>query len=50
MYLWANGKCDFMQKYVIKTPGYEEVEVAVLGMYEYQKMEQEKKQEKKKES
>ena len=34
MYLWAIGKCNFLQKMVIETPNREEVEVAVLGMEE----------------
>ena len=34
MYLWARGKCNFLQKMVIETPRREEVEVAVLGMEE----------------
>ena len=34
-YLWVNGKCDFLQKMVIREPELEEVEVAVRGMYEY---------------
>ena len=34
MYLWARGKCNFLQKMVIEAPGREEIEVAVLGMEE----------------
>lgn len=35
LYLWANGKCDFLQKLVIEEPTYDEVEVAFLGAKEY---------------
>lgn len=38
LYLWANGKCDFFQKLVLKNPGYEEVELATYGLCEYMKM------------
>ena len=31
LYLWANGKCDFFQKMVLKTPSEDEIEVAFLG-------------------
>lgn len=34
-YLWANGKCNFLQKMVIREPSIEEVEVAVKGMLQY---------------
>lgn len=34
-YLWAYGKCNFLQRLVIREPGIEEVEVAVKGMWEY---------------
>ena len=37
--LWANGKCDFLQKLVVLPPTYEEVEVAVEGMKEYLRFE-----------
>lgn len=37
LYLWANGKCDFLQKLVIAEPTYEEVEVAFIGITEYLK-------------
>lgn len=39
--LWANGKCDFLQKLVLVQPTYEEVEVAVEGMKEYLRMREE---------
>ena len=38
--LWANGKCDFLQKLVVLPPTYEEVEVAVEGMKEYLRLQQ----------
>lgn len=38
LYLWANGKCDFLQKLVIKEPTYDEVEVALYGAREYLKL------------
>lgn len=38
LYLWANGKCDFLQKLVIEEPTYDEVEVALLGAKEYWKL------------
>ena len=38
--LWANGKCDFLQKLVVLQPTYEEVEVAVEGMKEYLRLQQ----------
>lgn len=38
LYLWANGKCDFLQKLVIKEPSYDEVEVSFLGGKEYLKI------------
>ncbi len=38
LYLWANGKCDFLQKLAIKEPSYDEVEVAFLGGKEYLKI------------
>lgn len=37
LYLWANKKCNFLQKLVIEEPTYEEVEVAFLGGKEYLK-------------
>lgn len=37
LYLWANNKCNFLQKLVIEEPTYEEVEVAFLGGKEYLK-------------
>lgn len=39
--LWATGKCDFLQKMVIREPGIEEIEVAVQGMFEYIKVKNE---------
>lgn len=38
LYLWANGKCYFLQKFVIEEPSYDEVEVAFLGGKEYLKI------------
>ena len=38
LYLWANGKCDFLQKFVIEEPTYDEIEVALLGVKEYLKL------------
>ena len=38
LYLWANGKCDFFQKLVLREPGYAEVELATRGLLEYMKM------------
>ena len=40
MFLWANEKCNFLQKLALKTPKRAEIEVAVLGMWEYTKMKQ----------
>lgn len=40
LYLWANGKCNFLQKCVLKNPGYDEVEVALCGFREYIKEKQ----------
>lgn len=40
LYLWANGKCNFLQKFVLKNPGYDEVEVALYGFREYIKEKQ----------
>lgn len=40
LYLWANGKCNFLQKFVIVEPTYEEVEVAFIGIKEYLKVKQ----------
>lgn len=34
MCLWANGKCNFLQKMVLEEPEAEEVELAILGMKE----------------
>lgn len=36
-FLWGKGKCDFLQKMVIKNPSREEVEVATCGLWEYAK-------------
>lgn len=38
LYLWANGKCNFLQKFVIEEPTYNEIEVALLGVKEYLKL------------
>jgi len=38
LYLWANGKCDFLQKLAIEEPSYDEVEVVFLGGKEYLKI------------
>lgn len=38
LYLWANGKCNFLQKLALKEPGYAEVELATRGLWEYMKM------------
>lgn len=35
LYLWANNKCNFLQKLVIEEPTCEEIEVAFLGGKEY---------------
>ena len=35
LYLWANNKCDFIQKFVVVNPSYSEVEVAFIGGKEY---------------
>ena len=39
--LWANGKCDFLQKLVLIPPELPEVEVAVFGLREYIKIKKE---------
>jgi uncharacterized protein YqhQ len=33
MYCWANGKCNFAQKWLLKQPTYPEVELAVCAMH-----------------
>lgn len=40
LYLWANNKCDFLQKFVVVEPSYSEVEVAFIGGKEYLKTKQ----------
>lgn len=35
LYLWANGKCNYLQKLVVEKPGSQELEVAIIGMKEY---------------
>ena len=35
LYLWANGKLNFLQKFVIKEPDYEQVELALYGFKKY---------------
>lgn len=37
LYLWANNKCYFLQKFVIIEPSYSEIEVAFIGGKEYLK-------------
>ena len=38
LYLWTNGKCYFLQKFVIEEPSYDEVEVVFLGGKEFLKI------------
>ncbi len=33
MYCWANGKCDFAQKWMLKTPTHKEIELGVCAMH-----------------
>ena len=33
MYCWANGKCDFAQKWLVKRPTHEEIELGVCAMH-----------------
>ena len=40
LYLWANNKCDFLQKFVVVEPSYSEVEVAFIGGKDYLKTKQ----------
>lgn len=37
LYLWANNKCNFFQKFVISEPSHYELEVVFLGLKEYLK-------------
>ena len=34
-YLWGIGKCDFLQKLVLRNPSFDEIEVATRGLWEY---------------
>lgn len=36
--MWANGLCDFLQKYALLEPGREELEVALKGIEEYDRI------------
>jgi len=38
MYLWANGKCNFLQKLILQEPGPAEIEIAIRGLWEYVSM------------
>lgn len=38
VFLWIKGKCNFFQKFVIKEPDYEQVELAMIGLEEYMKI------------
>lgn len=33
MYCWANGKCDFAQKWMLKRPTHKEIELGVCAMH-----------------